>query len=130
MSERRRHSDSRVEVRHRSFSYGHPARKSRSNSGLTTFALWRAGCEPPDFTRLLRGPTNRTRLRSARQSRCKNAAKLLRLRKYGDEWLLTHKAKGKVARHKTRVETETQVADGENWNRFFGSLGYVPCLPL
>ena len=32
---------------------------------------------------------------------------LLRLRKYGKEWTLTHKAKGKVGRHKTRVELET-----------------------
>ena len=34
---------------------------------------------------------------------------LLRLRKYGASWLLTHKAKGKVARHKTRIETETRI---------------------
>jgi len=30
---------------------------------------------------------------------------LLRLRKYGAEWVLTHKAKGTGGRHKTRVET-------------------------
>ena len=33
---------------------------------------------------------------------------LLRLRKYGSDWLLTHKAKGKAGRHKTRVENETK----------------------
>ena len=38
---------------------------------------------------------------------------LLRLRKYGNDWVLTHKAKGTVGRHKTRMETETRVADGE-----------------
>ena len=37
---------------------------------------------------------------------------LLRLRKYGNDWVLTHKAKGKVGRHKTRVEMETKVGDG------------------
>jgi adenylate cyclase, class 2 len=51
---------------------------------------------------------------------------VLRLRKYGHEWLLTHKAKGKAARHKTRVETETKVADGRKLERILLSLGYVP----
>lgn len=51
---------------------------------------------------------------------------VLRLREYGDEWLLTHKAKGKVARHKTRVETETKIADGEKLEQILQSLGYMP----
>jgi adenylate cyclase class 2 len=51
---------------------------------------------------------------------------LLRLRKYGSEWLLTHKAKGKVSRHKARVETETKVADGERLAKILRALGYVP----
>ena len=51
---------------------------------------------------------------------------VLRLRKYGDEWLLTHKAKGKVARHKTRVETETKIADGDKLEKILLSLGYEP----
>jgi adenylate cyclase class 2 len=51
---------------------------------------------------------------------------VLRVRKYGDDWLLTHKAKGNVARHKTRVETETRIADGEKLERILQSLGYVP----
>src|SRR5256886_15829598 len=38
---------------------------------------------------------------------------LLRLRKYGSEWVLTHKAKGRDGRHKTRAETETKIADGK-----------------
>src|SRR5215468_8658838 len=37
---------------------------------------------------------------------------LLRLRKYGRDWLLTHKSKAKGGRHKSRVELETKVADG------------------
>ena len=37
---------------------------------------------------------------------------LLRLRKYGDHWLLTHKAKANGTRHKTRIETETAVGTG------------------
>jgi adenylate cyclase, class 2 len=51
---------------------------------------------------------------------------LLRLRKYGPEWVLTHKAKGKVGRHKMRVETETKVADGTKMDAILRSLGFVP----
>ncbi len=51
---------------------------------------------------------------------------VLRLRKYGNEWLLTHKAKGKITRHKSRVETETRVADGRKLERVLESLGYEP----
>lgn len=51
---------------------------------------------------------------------------LLRLRKYGAEWLLTHKSKGIVGRHKTRVETQTRVADGEKMEAILMALGYKP----
>src|SRR3989454_8380808 len=49
---------------------------------------------------------------------------LLRLRKYGEEWVLTHKAKGTVGRHKTRVETETKIADGEKMDAILRALGF------
>jgi len=52
---------------------------------------------------------------------------LLRLRKYGNSWLLTHKAKSKVARHKTRVETQTEINDGEQFEKILHALGYRPC---
>jgi adenylate cyclase class 2 len=51
---------------------------------------------------------------------------LLRLRKYGTGWLLTHKAKGKVTQHKARVETETGIDDGEQLEKILLALGYVP----
>lgn len=51
---------------------------------------------------------------------------LLRLRKYGREWVLTHKAKGTAGRHKTRVETETAVADGEKMDGILRALGFQP----
>src|SRR6476619_1990173 len=41
---------------------------------------------------------------------------LLRLRRYGKEWLLTHKAKGAAGRHKMREETETSLSDGRKMN--------------
>jgi len=51
---------------------------------------------------------------------------LLRLRKYGSRWTLTHKAKGKSGRHKTRVETETQVTDGTKMESILRALSFVP----
>jgi adenylate cyclase class 2 len=51
---------------------------------------------------------------------------LLRLRKYGDEWVLTHKSKGQAGRHKMRVELETQVYDGKQMDAILRALGYAP----
>jgi adenylate cyclase class 2 len=51
---------------------------------------------------------------------------LLRLRKYGSEWVLTHKAKGKSGRHKTRAETETKIEDGVKMDAILGTLGFSP----
>ncbi|HUO60822.1 MAG TPA: class IV adenylate cyclase [Candidatus Acidoferrales bacterium] len=51
---------------------------------------------------------------------------LLRLRLYGDKWKLTHKSKGVAARHKTRVEHETTVGDGERMHSILTALGYSP----
>jgi adenylate cyclase, class 2 len=51
---------------------------------------------------------------------------LLRLRKYGADWVLTHKAKGKVERHKSRVETETQVTDGRSMDAILRALKFSP----
>jgi adenylate cyclase, class 2 len=51
---------------------------------------------------------------------------LLRMRKYGESWTLTHKAKGKSGRHKTRVELETRVDDGEQMDAVLRALGFAP----
>src|SRR6476660_3536535 len=51
---------------------------------------------------------------------------LLRLRKYGEQWLLTHKSKGKADRHKTRVERETKVDDGPKMDAILHALGFRP----
>ncbi len=51
---------------------------------------------------------------------------LLRLRKYGADWVLTHKAKGKAGRHKTRVETETRIADGASMEAILQALDFAP----
>jgi adenylate cyclase, class 2 len=51
---------------------------------------------------------------------------LLRLRKYGKKWILTHKAKGTAGRHKSRVETETEVADGKVLAEILMALDFQP----
>jgi len=51
---------------------------------------------------------------------------LLRLRKYGDKWKLTHKAKGKAGRHKSRGELQTAVADGKAMDALLRALGFSP----
>jgi len=51
---------------------------------------------------------------------------LLRLRKYGSQWILTHKGKGKAGRHKSRSESETKVADGACMEDILAALGFSP----
>jgi adenylate cyclase, class 2 len=51
---------------------------------------------------------------------------LLRLRQYGSEWVLTHKAKGKEGRHKIRVENETKVGDGRKLATILNALHFKP----
>lgn len=54
---------------------------------------------------------------------------ILRLRHYGDKWVVTHKRLPDVGpaedRHKHRIETETEVADGRAIADMFQSLGLV-----
>jgi adenylate cyclase class 2 len=51
---------------------------------------------------------------------------MLRLRKYGETWTLTHKAKSKAGRHKVRVELETEVEDGPQMDAILRALGFDP----
>jgi len=51
---------------------------------------------------------------------------MLRLRRYGKEWTLTHKSKGTTGRHKVRVERETRVEMGEQVDAILGALGFAP----
>lgn len=72
----------------------------------------------------------RNTLYDAPDHRLRADQSLLRIRKYGDRWLLTHKCvpadHDPRARHKRRVETETEVADGEALGTIFAQLGYQP----
>ena len=51
---------------------------------------------------------------------------LLRIRKYGSEWTLAHKSKGKIGRHNSRIELETGVRDGRKMDAILRALGYGP----
>ncbi len=55
---------------------------------------------------------------------------ILRVRKYGERWVVTHKClpqnNDPAARHKHREETESDVADGEAIGQIFEQLGYQP----
>jgi adenylate cyclase class 2 len=51
---------------------------------------------------------------------------LLRLRQYGSEWTLTHKAGKKTGRHSSREELETSVGDGNKMDAVLRALGYTP----
>jgi adenylate cyclase class 2 len=66
--------------------------------------------------------TSERSLRSSRQ--------ILRLRRYGDLWTLTHKRQATeedpTARYKTRIETETHLDDGPALAEVFHQLGYHP----
>lgn len=58
----------------------------------------------------------------------RSRGELLRIRKYGDEWVLTHKAKAnkESTKHKARVETETEIADGKKMDAIVRALGLQP----
>src|SRR4051812_12841177 len=51
---------------------------------------------------------------------------VLRLRKYGRIWTFTHKGPGEPGKHKSRKETETEVAQGEKLNDVLLSIGLHP----
>lgn len=77
---------------------------------------------PRTFERNILFDTPDRRLRSRQE--------ILRIRRYGDAWVLTHKClpqnNDPQGRHKQRIETETTVADGEALATVFTQLGFAP----
>ena len=51
---------------------------------------------------------------------------LLRLRKYGSLWTLTHKSGAVRGKHSSRIELETKIADGIRIDAILRALGYSP----
>ena len=60
----------------------------------------------------------------------KERGEILRVRRYGDRWVLTHKRhpdqEDAASIYKVRIETESEVADGEVLAEVFTRLGYGP----
>jgi len=56
----------------------------------------------------------------------RRTGQILRLRKYGTKWVLTHKSKGTAGRHKTRVENESPVANGPKVDAILRALNFAP----
>jgi len=56
----------------------------------------------------------------------RNRKELLRIRKYGSIWTITHKSGKKIGRHSSRIELETEVTDGKTLDAIVRALGYSP----
>ena len=60
----------------------------------------------------------------------KNSGQLLRVRRYGDKFVVTHKRhpddEDTGSRYKVRIETESEVADGPTLAEIFTRLGFGP----
>lgn len=86
-----------------------------------TGALRRAG-----FTQITRSTHEMNSLYDLPSQDLRKRGEVLRLRKYGSTWVLTHKAKGKPGRHKLRVELETEVINGQQADAILHALGFAP----
>jgi adenylate cyclase class 2 len=85
-----------------------------------TRALRRAG-----FQRVTKSTHEMNVLYDLPGQKLRKRGELLRLRKYGAKWVLTHKSKGVAGRHKVRVERETCVENGEQMDAILQVLGYA-----
>src|SRR6204780_1894002 len=86
-----------------------------------TGALKRAG-----FRQITRSTHEMNSLYDLPGQEVRKRGELRRLRKYGDRWMLTHKAKGASGRHKVRVELETRVENGQQMDAILRALGFAP----
>jgi adenylate cyclase class 2 len=91
------------------------------NLPALTRSLKRAG-----FKQVTRSTHEMNSLYDLPAQKLRKKGELLRLRKYGDAWLLTHKAKSKAGRHKVRVELETPVENGQHMDAILRALGFKP----
>jgi len=91
------------------------------NLAALTRALKEAG-----FKQITRSTHEMNSLYDLPGQKLRKRGQMLRLRKYGKKWVLTHKAKSKAARHKTRVELETPVENGPQMDAILRTLGFAP----
>ncbi len=78
------------------------------------------------FKQLTRSTHEMNSLYDLPGQRLRKRGELLRLRKYGETWVLTHKAKATTGRHKVRVELETRVENGPQMDAILRALGFAP----
>jgi adenylate cyclase class 2 len=78
------------------------------------------------FKQLTRSTHEMNSLYDLPGQKLRKRGELLRLRKYGEAWVLTHKQKGKAGRHKMRVERETRVENGQQLDAILRALGFAP----
>jgi adenylate cyclase class 2 len=88
-------------------------------------ALTRA-LKQADFKQITRSTHEMNSLYDLPGQKLRKRGELLRLRRYGETWVLTHKAKGKAGHHKSRVELETRVENGEQMDAILRALGFAP----
>ena len=100
---------------------------------VTDAPVLRAAAQRAGFSQKTPSTMERNTLLDTPDRTLRRAGELLRMRQYGERWVMTHKrhptaeeAKNFSARHKMRVETETAVEDGEALTQVFASLGYRP----
>jgi len=91
------------------------------NLPTLTRALKQAG-----FKRLTRSTHEMNSLYDLPGQKLRKRGEMLRLRKYGETWLLTHKAKSKDGRHKVRIELEARVESGQKMDAILRALGFTP----
>src|SRR5260370_17327944 len=90
------------------------------NPPALTRALKHAG-----FKQLTRSTHEMNSLYDLPGQKLRQRGELLRLRKYGETWVLTHKAKHKTSRHKMRLELQTQVPNGDQMDAILRALGFT-----
>ena len=90
------------------------------------------------FKQLTRSTHEMNSLYDLPGQKLRKRGELLRLRKYGEKWVLTHKGKPTLAhktrkdgapaagRHKVRVELETSVENGPEMDAILRALGFAP----
>jgi adenylate cyclase, class 2 len=91
------------------------------NLTALTRALKQAG-----FRQLTRSTHEMNSLYDLPGQKLRKRGEMLRLRRYGETWVLTHKAKSKEGRHKVRVELETPVENGPQMDAILRALGFEP----
>src|ERR1700744_3092946 len=82
------------------------------------------------FTRVTARTLERNTLYDKPDRELRNSRQILRIRQYGEKWVVTHKrvpsGSDEEGPHKSRLETETLVEDGPVMAQIFEALGYGP----